>query len=124
MERGLNKGERIAEKEKELKALEREEKDTKDIVSGLQQRLSTIARKINDLRNALRDMKPKNLQVSDHVVLRYLERNHGINVDGVRKEIKEMLEGAEHFGDLKVGGFIVKGNTVVTYVPPTGVSHE
>lgn len=123
MERGLNKGERIAEKEKELKALEREEIDTKDIVSGLQKRLSTIARKTNEIKNALRDMKPKDLQVSDHVVLRFLERNHGIDVEGVRKEIREKLSGAENLGNLKVAGFIVKGNTVVTYVPPSGEGH-
>jgi len=65
-------------------------------------------------------------QVSDHAVLRYLERAHGINVEGVRHEIGQRIDtavermvftdgpvdcSAAHIDGLT---FVLKERTVVT----------
>ena len=61
-------------------------------------------------------MKP--VHVSDHAVLRYLERFAGIDTEAVRKMIEEKAAAAVKAGalSLKIDGvvFLMKGNTVTT----------
>ena len=78
-----------------------------------------MQKEINNLQNQLASLQtvPKTLVVSDHVVLRYAERHYNIPVEKIRQEIADKLKGAEKLGSLKANGFIVRGHTVVTYVP-------
>lgn len=43
-----------------------------------------------------------NLQVSDHAVLRYLERRHGIDVDAVRRHLAGLATNAAELGAVAV----------------------
>ncbi|MEO0678840.1 MAG: hypothetical protein AAF192_00330 [Pseudomonadota bacterium] len=67
--------------------------------------------------------KPR-LGVSDHAVLRYLQRRWGVNVAALRRRIAKEADGAQAFRDLpcrKVckGGvaFVIEGDRVVTVLP-------
>ncbi len=113
-----NRGQRLAELEKELKQAQTELTGLTDTLEGLTARKQVVGQRVRAIQNQLEQMKPRDLQISDHVVLRYMEREHGIDVEGVREMLKEMLKGAANLGDLKVQGFVIRGNTVVTYVPP------
>lgn len=112
----MNK-ERILEVEKQIKALENELRDSDQIVKDMQARRGDILKKLSSLKNTLFNLKPKNLVVSDHVVLRYLERHYDIPIEAVKKEINDKMASAKNMGDLRFDGFIVKGNVVVSYVP-------
>lgn len=114
----MNRGERIAQIEKELKSARSELDGINEAISGLQERRAVVDRQARALANQLDQLKPKELQITDHVVLRYMEREQGIDVEGVRAMLKERLQGAENMGALKVQGFVIKGNAVITYVPP------
>lgn len=111
---------RVQEVEKELKPLKRELTETDQIMRDMQTRRNVVAKKVQQLENQLKQlMKPKDLVVSDHALLRYMERRQGIAVEEVRQEIREALIGATDLGSLKFKGFVVQGHTVVTYVEPT-----
>jgi len=52
--------------------------------------------------------------VSDHAVLRYMEREMGIDVQAVRKVIETKV-GKALVPNFIIGGFVVKKNVVITY---------
>lgn len=106
--------------EAELKQLERQLADTTQIMNDLHEQNRVLQRKVNAARSRLESFKfnPKALVISDHVILRYAERNHGFGFEEVRQEIYELMKGAESIGSLKFRGFIVRGHTVVTYIHP------
>lgn len=61
------------------------------------------------------------IQVSDHAVLRYLERHHGIDVEQVRELIGQCCERGAKVGApvVRVGKarFVLRGHVVVTCYP-------
>lgn len=65
----------------------------------------------------------KRLQVSvtDHAVLRYLERVKGFDVEAVRRHIVDMCDGPAAVGAVVVNAegvkFEIRGNVVVTITP-------
>ncbi|MFN3319959.1 MAG: hypothetical protein ACK43M_14515 [Allorhizobium sp.] len=58
------------------------------------------------------------VEVTDHAVLRYLERAQGINVEGLRAQIRQIvLKGAEHGASaVHYEGmrFVLRNNSVTT----------
>jgi hypothetical protein len=56
--------------------------------------------------------------VSDHAVLRYIERAHGVDIDGIRQHISDLVKrGVAAGGDaVVVEGvkFVLRSNVVVT----------
>lgn len=61
------------------------------------------------------------IRVTDHCVLRYLERAMGLNVEIVREHILQICSGAAAFGAVSVRAegvkFEISGGAVVTVVP-------
>ena len=76
--------------------------------------------------------KPEPLRVSDHAVLRYLERGMGLEIEKVRQHIADLCAGPAAIGAVCVVSeklrFEITGNTVVTVRPdrgsPGGVTRE
>lgn len=67
-------------------------------------------------------MKNPRCKVSDHAVLRYLERVQGINVNSVRRKIGKAVQLGDQYPDARGvfhGGFLfrVRNGTVVTVLP-------
>src|SRR5271167_3613278 len=105
-----NMDQRRDEVEKNLKALRRELADTDQILADMKQRRNTVNQKVQKLENQLEQLKAKPLRVSDHALLRYMERHHGIDVEEVRRHILEELRGAEEIGLHKYAGFVLQGH--------------
>lgn len=68
------------------------------------------------LFKTINKIKPNEpVKVSDHAVVRYLERKYNMDVDDVREEIRSyFITGVD---DGIYGPWVVKENTVVTYMP-------
>lgn len=72
------------------------------------------------------------LRISDHAILRYLERAMGLNVELVRAHILTICAGPAAFGAVCVRSenlrFEIVGGTVVTVAPdhqhPSNISRE
>lgn len=66
-------------------------------------------------------MKKPAIHVTDHALVRYLERVMGFDVDGVRRHIGHIADlGIQHGATgVQSGGFSYKlrGNTVITVTP-------
>ena len=45
---------------------------------------------------------PTHVRISDHAVLRYLEREHGLDVDGVREHLGKVAQPAAELGAVAV----------------------
>jgi septal ring factor EnvC (AmiA/AmiB activator) len=106
---------------KELHKLRKEEASISEVIRDTQKHQSKLQKEIAVLQNQLTSLQAteKNLIVSDHAVLRYAERHYNIPVEKIRQEMADKLKGAEKLGNVKVQGFVVRGHTVVTYVPTT-----
>ena len=111
---------RLDEIEKELRSLRREYEDTGQIVKDLQDKRQDTHDKIRALeREQSKLCEADSLQISDHAILRYAERHYGLDVEDLKKEMRTKLKGASELKTLRFEGFVVKGNSVVTYVPTT-----
>lgn len=69
--------------------------DLRDASQGHVRSQKLISHQLEDVNEALRKTQTKAaaIQVTDHAVLRYMERILGQDVEGVRKAIAEMLAG-------------------------------
>lgn len=72
-------------------------------------------------------MKREKVRVTDHAVLRYMERGQGFNIEAVRKHIQDVCEPVAAVGGsaLKAEGvkFAITNNAVTTVMPDSpGVS--
>lgn len=65
-------------------------------------------------------MKKSIVHVTDHAVLRYLERVHGVDMEGLRRRIGRRVDRGVMFGAgrVKIDGvvFCLSGKTVTTVV--------
>ncbi len=73
---------RIAEKRVELKSAEAESKEKADRVRDITTSLAELARSLQTLQEEIQDPV-----VTDHAVLRYLEREKGMDIDAIREEM-------------------------------------
>lgn len=67
------------------------------------------------------------IRITDHAVLRWLERVHGVDVEGFRQKLLDDVEAAAVVGGsigkrftLKraEGNYIIDNNTLITVTPP------
>lgn len=114
----LKRHERAKEIEKRIKELEREVANADQIMTdlGMQRKKADI--ELKQARNHLDQITPKEIGISDHALLRYLERHLNINVEAARFDMMEKVKCLKDFGStVTVGSFVVKNNVVVTYLP-------
>lgn len=116
LELSMNKDKKT-ETEKKIKELERELKDSTQILNDMQVRKVQAEKELRNLKNYLNNLTPKVLEVSDHAVLRYAERHYSFPFEKIKKEVQEILKGAGTMHNLRYSGFVIKGNTVITYLP-------
>lgn len=103
-----------------IEALKADAKPLREQVSNIDRTIGKLNAERAELSNRLMDLKQKP-RVSDHAVVRYLERKYGFTFEDVREELltdavrQAMDMGAE--GVRMNGGVLkLKGRTVVTYV--------
>lgn len=105
------------EKEQRIKQLQQELGEDKVQAKHFQQLCSRKTIELNKLVAEL--VEPSAIAVSDHAILRFLERKYNLDVSSIRegiltKDVKTAIEkGATKF---KVDGidFIIKNNVIVT----------
>lgn len=116
--------EQLSKTSKSLKQKLNKRVDARDILNREINTLSSIASEIDSKINILRSI-PDETRVSDHAVIRYLERHFGIDVDDVlRKHIltDDIKSKINKIGDCKIPiendlAIIVKNNVIVSIVP-------
>ncbi len=109
------------EMERELKDLTAKIDELKTTVAQSQRALSVAENRQKVLVHELAPRQKNGVNVSDHALIRYLERRFKLDLDGLRAEIltperiSAIKAGA---GRISVDGlkFIVKDNTIVTVV--------
>lgn len=97
-----------------------EAKPLRERMGVLDKEKARITARKAELSMTLEEMR-KGVFVSDHAVVRYLERRYGFDFDGVRREIATpALRAAAAVGAVGVkvagGSFKLKGRTVTTYI--------
>ncbi|WP_343518136.1 hypothetical protein [Sphingomonas sp.] len=112
--------EQIEELDARLASLDSDAKPIREQLGNIDRTRSKLSQQRTELREKLKEMEAKP-RVSDHAVIRYLERKHGFDFERVRDElltptvITAMNLGAE---GVKINGGTLKlrGRTVTTYV--------
>lgn len=112
-----SKGDKIKELEKELSALERKILDCDQVVSDMLTQKKKDVSRAAAIKNQISNLKPKELTVSEHALLRYIERKYNMSLAELKKEILSQVQGLGEFGTVKAHGFVIKGNVVATYAP-------
>jgi len=115
------------DKELRLKFVTSQVENIDDRASNLQRDLSGLQRESSVWKKEQREIVEslvtvnKNIGVSDHAVLRYLERKFNLDMVAIRKEIlTPERESAIRAGATKIKtelvDFVVKDNTIVTSI--------
>jgi chromosome segregation ATPase len=102
--------------------LEAESKTLSDEIKGKQKDFSTVTNKIKTLKTKLETIQLSSAEpiVSEHAILRYLERVRGIDLEEIKKEIlddkaKEHIKFAKSCKIKRSDHtLIVRDNTIVT----------
>lgn len=115
-------------KNKELKALQnRQVKLEVDVVEAKQDLVEKqeayrkVLLRLKDIKKRVEDMQDVDVVISDHAIVRYMERAMGLDVEQIASQIfnKDTLASIESLGDGKYPiceglQAVVKNNTVVT----------
>jgi hypothetical protein len=89
--------------------------------SALQKRQKIIADELKDVHRAISALDAQEVMVSDHAVVRWLERREGLDLEAVRARIAH--EAKPHIGTtgtVSIGGglvMLIDMNRVVTVMP-------
>lgn len=107
--------------ERRIEALQAEYKTKDDEAQRLERESDALHQQITGLIARLEELKPRAIRVSDHAVLRYLERKAGIDVEAIRRSILEsnlptMVATLGGSGKFPINGYqvVLKDYTVVT----------
>lgn len=76
-----------AELEHQLADLERQIKKVSDNISRNQKNLTRLSNMKEAVTNSLKEAENEPVRVSDHAVVRYIERVWGLNLDNIHKAI-------------------------------------
>jgi len=112
------KYEKLLDSKKKLKNLEQELKQNDQICRDLQVRNRKVSSDIRNLSNIIAQNEStlkKEWQITDHAVLRYIERKYQLPIEDVKKEISEMIKNYGLGDTDNFMGFVLRGNTVITY---------
>lgn len=102
---------------KKLKNLETEYTQNSQINKDLADRNRTLNDEIRKLKTQISQMErqTEGWHITDHALLRYIERKYKLPVDKIRQEILTTLKDY-NWGDTdNCMGFVVRGNSIITY---------
>lgn len=114
----MKRYERRYEAQRELELVQKELRENLEIGEGLEKRRRELFAKQAELKNTIAQLTPTKFTITDHAVLRYMERSKGLDVAAVRNEIMGLVIPLADMGvgTGEVAGFKIKDNTVVTYI--------
>ena len=103
-----------------LEAFKLEYETSRECLAELRKQLGAELAMVND---AIAIARPKRgLGISDHAVLRYMERVRGIDTEAIRSEIQEAVASGQQIAPDAIAGnkreaYILSGGQVVTVLP-------
>ena len=109
------------EKEKLKEDWKKEDDKVNQKIKGIEISLSCVNKELEDFDK--KTVERGTLSVSEHALLRYLERVYKIDIEAVKKEIltDEVVSNFKGIGPGKFphksGKVMIRGNTVVTFEP-------
>lgn len=113
--------------EKRIQSLNVQWESAREEVYAAERKMNALSDECRALEQRLEALKPKAIRVSDHAIVRYLERQAGIDVEAIRTAILSptltsavaVLGGSGRF---PVNGFnvVMKDYTVTTITPQSG----
>lgn len=118
--RTKDRTQKILEYEKLIHTYTQELKQNTQIKKDLESRNNELSGKIKQLSNTISQLKNNNkeLNLTDHAILRYVERKYNTPIDEIKEEILKILNCYDSaIGDTDNWfGFVIKNNSVVTYM--------
>lgn len=115
-----NKNEKLLKAKKKLKSFEQEFKQNEQIWKDLEERNRKIRSEIKQLNNTINLLESniqQNLHVTDHAVLRYIERKYKLPIENIKNEILDQLKLHNVLGETEnFMGFVIRNNSVITYL--------
>jgi len=116
------RSEKLLEYKKVLRSCETELRQNETIRKDLEVRNKELLTKIKQLSNSVSQLErdSKDLVVTDHAILRYMERKFKMPVEDVKKEILGIVNSCDR-AKLGIGdssnclGFVIRGNAIITY---------
>ncbi len=116
-----DKSAKVLELERQHKGLTRELTDNKQIVDDMVKRQRALTGELSNIENQIRQLRnsmPENIEVTNHAILRFAQRRYGLDVEGMKREITDLVKGAElGLNEIRFNGFVIKNNAVITYLP-------
>lgn len=107
--------------EKRIESLRLEWRGKQEDVFRIEREMGSLEEEIRRLEIRLQALKPKAIKISDHAIVRYLERQCGVDVEAIRKSIlesklPEWVATVGGSGKFPVNGYqvVLKDYTVVT----------
>jgi hypothetical protein len=103
-----------------LETFKLEYETSRECLAELRKQLGAELAMVND---AIAIARPKRgLGISDHAVLRYMERVRGIDTEAIRSEIQEAVASGQQIAPDAIAGnkreaYILSGGQVVTVLP-------
>jgi len=113
---------KLIDNKKLLHSCETELRQNEEIRKDLETRNKELLSKIKQLTNSIIQLEKesKGLVITDHAILRYMERKFKMPIEDVKKEILLIINscGREKLGigdSSNCLGFVIRGNSVITY---------
>lgn len=78
---------KISEEEKLLRKIDDELQILKDTQSVQSRRITELTRERSELEKAIRKQKPFGITITDHAIVRYIERVYGLDTEKLKSEI-------------------------------------
>jgi len=102
---------------KRLKTLEKEYGQNAQIGQDIYTRNKVLLEEIKTAKGQIARMEKMTAgwHITDHALLRYIERKYKLPIDAVKKEILEIVKDYNLGDSDNCMGFVVKGNAIVTY---------
>jgi hypothetical protein len=106
----------------QLKKLESEKQELRKVVSETTKLISQKDAKINEIKKLIQKQSEKETIISEHAILRYLERVEGIDLETIKQkiltsDIKNHMKVLGNNGKYKIDStfyVVIKDNVVVT----------
>jgi hypothetical protein len=88
--------------------------------------IASLCRTVSDRAVQAGDLTMTRIKISDHALVRWLERVRGFRLDLERREIDDLLHGVGKNGTIKAFGrlFEVSNNVLVTITPDSGYPNK
>jgi len=107
--------------EKAKSSLKQEERELNIKISELEKKLHYKGGALEHKNSVQQTKFNGTVEISEHCVLRYIERKYGISIDGIKKDILKEVSTLNAIGGLSNSKYVIRDNVVITYLESSQV---